>query len=48
MSCEVRTLHTGLKAPDIERVKSELADVLFHVIPAGVAAPVRSGSLAAR
>jgi tRNA-splicing ligase RtcB len=36
VSCGVRTLHTGLKVQDIERVKSELADVLFHVIPAGV------------
>jgi len=36
VSCGVRTLHTGLKVQDIERVKSELADVLFHMIPAGV------------
>jgi len=36
VSCGVRTLHTGLKAQDIQQVKQDLADVLFHMIPAGV------------
>jgi tRNA-splicing ligase RtcB len=36
VSCGVRTLHTGLEIQDIERVKSALAEVLFHMIPAGV------------
>ncbi len=36
ISCGVRTLHTGLKAADIEAVKTELADALFAGIPAGV------------
>jgi tRNA-splicing ligase RtcB len=36
ISCGVRTLHTNLKAADIEAVKTELADALFAGIPAGV------------
>src|SRR5574338_1224805 len=36
ISCGVRTLHTGLKAGDVEGVKRHLADVLFARIPAGV------------
>ncbi|HEX8980813.1 MAG TPA: RtcB family protein [Parasulfuritortus sp.] len=36
ISCGVRTLRTGLRAADIERVKERLADVLFARIPAGV------------
>ena len=36
ISCGVRTLHTGLKAADLEAVKAPLADLLFEEIPAGV------------
>ena len=36
ISCGVRTLHTGLKAPDVEGVKARLADLLYARIPAGV------------
>lgn len=36
ISCGVRCLHTGLSAQDIAGVKTLLADVLFHRIPAGV------------
>ncbi len=36
ISCGVRTLHTGLKAEDIEPAKIELADALFDGVPAGV------------
>lgn len=36
IACGVRTLHTGLKASDIEGVKSTLAETLFRRIPAGV------------
>ncbi len=36
ISCAVRTLHTGLRRPQIDAVKERLADVLFHTIPAGV------------
>ncbi|MEW5771802.1 MAG: RtcB family protein [Pseudomonadota bacterium] len=36
ISCGVRTLHTGLRKPDIEAVKPRLAEHLFHAIPAGV------------
>ena len=36
ISCGVRTLHTGLKAAEVEGVKKHLADVLFARIPAGV------------
>jgi tRNA-splicing ligase RtcB len=36
ISCGVRTLTTGLSRADVEAVKSELADVLYHRVPAGV------------
>ena len=36
ISCGVRTLHTGLKAADIEAHKVPLADTLFNSIPAGL------------
>lgn len=36
ISCGVRTLHTGLRYPEIHRVKSELAHELSRAIPAGV------------
>ena len=36
ISCGVRTLHTGLNIDDINAVKHELADGLFHAIPAGL------------
>lgn len=36
ISCGVRTLHTGLRAADIESCKVALADGLFAHIPAGV------------
>ena len=36
ISCGVRTLRTSLVADDVVPVKKELADVLFHSIPAGV------------
>jgi tRNA-splicing ligase RtcB len=36
ISCGVRTLYTGLAAPDVEPVKKALADTLFHDVPAGV------------
>lgn len=36
ISCGVRTLLTGLKLADIHFVKEQLADLLFHTIPAGV------------
>jgi tRNA-splicing ligase RtcB len=36
ISCGVRTLHTGLTLADVEPLKRELADTLFHRIPAGV------------
>lgn len=36
ISCGVRTLHTGLKAIDIERNRETIADTLFRRIPAGV------------
>ncbi|HUZ75380.1 MAG TPA: RtcB family protein [Stellaceae bacterium] len=36
ISCGVRTLLTGLKRADLERVKHDLADSLFHNIPAGL------------
>jgi len=35
ISCGVRTLYTGLRREDIEPVKKELADALFHKVPAG-------------
>ncbi len=36
ISCGVRTLLTGLRRAEVERVKRDLADSLFHQIPAGV------------
>jgi len=36
IACGVRTLHTGLKSRDIERIKETLAETLFRKIPAGV------------
>jgi tRNA-splicing ligase RtcB len=36
ISCGVRTLHTGLSLPEIDSVKTRLADALFHAIPAGM------------
>ncbi len=36
ISCGVRTLHTGLKVADIDRVKHRLADELYRAIPAGM------------
>ena len=36
VSCGIRTLLTGLKRNDIETVKKDLAESLFHDIPAGV------------
>ncbi|HYM04473.1 MAG TPA: RtcB family protein [Stellaceae bacterium] len=36
VSCGVRTLMTGLRRGDIERMKKDLADSLFRNIPAGV------------
>jgi len=36
ISCGVRTLYTGLRKPDIEAVKTRLADHLFKTIPAGL------------
>lgn len=36
ISCGVRTLHTGLHRDDVEKVKSRLADSLYHTIPAGL------------
>lgn len=36
ISCGVRTLYTGLRKPDIEAVKTRLADHLFKAIPAGL------------
>ncbi len=36
ISCGVRTLLTGLQRPDIEPVKTRLADALFHSIPVGL------------
>lgn len=36
ISCGVRTLHTGLRFEDIEPVKEQLADALYHTIPAGM------------
>ena len=36
ISCGVRTLHTGLTFPDFDAVQSELADLLYADIPAGV------------
>jgi tRNA-splicing ligase RtcB len=36
ISCGVRTLHTGLTLQQIQPQKKELADALFHAIPAGL------------
>jgi tRNA-splicing ligase RtcB len=36
ISCGVRTMHTGLKAQQIEHLETEIADKLFRRIPAGV------------
>jgi tRNA-splicing ligase RtcB len=36
ISCGVRTMLTGLSVPDIVPVQKQLADSLFHEIPAGV------------
>ena len=36
ISCGVRTLHTGLRRQDIAPVHKQLADALFHRIPAGL------------
>ena len=36
ISCGVRTLRTGLGVDDVIPLKKELADVLFHTVPAGV------------
>ncbi len=36
ISCGVRVLLTGLRRADIEKFKNDLADSLFHNIPAGV------------
>lgn len=36
ISCGVRCLLTGLKSPEVEAVKEDLADALFARIPAGV------------
>ncbi|HTR47071.1 MAG TPA: RtcB family protein [Verrucomicrobiae bacterium] len=36
ISCGVRTLHTGLTADDLKPLQEEIADALFHSVPAGV------------
>ncbi len=36
ISCGVRTLRTGLTVDDVVPVKSQIAEALFHAIPAGV------------
>lgn len=36
ISCGVRTLHTGVRHPDVEAVKTKLADELYRTVPAGV------------
>ncbi len=36
ISCGVRSMHTGLTRADIDKFKSDLAEVLFANIPAGV------------
>lgn len=36
ISCGVRLLRTGLRVEDLQPVKEQLADALFHRIPAGV------------
>jgi len=36
ISCGVRCLHTGLKREEVIPVKAELADALYHKVPAGL------------
>jgi tRNA-splicing ligase RtcB len=36
ISCGVRCLHTGLQREDVLPVKAELADALYHKVPAGL------------
>lgn len=36
ISCGVRALYTGLRKEDIQGVQSELADLLYRTVPAGV------------
>jgi tRNA-splicing ligase RtcB len=36
ISCGVRTLHTGLRRPQVEPVKQPLADGLYYSVPVGV------------
>ena len=36
ISCGVRTLLTGLRIEDIDKVKERLAEALYHAIPAGM------------
>ena len=36
ISCGVRTLLTGLTRQQVEDVKTQLADALYHTIPAGL------------
>jgi tRNA-splicing ligase RtcB len=36
ISCGVRLLHTGLTLEDVQPVKEQLADTLFHKVPAGL------------
>jgi tRNA-splicing ligase RtcB len=36
ISCGVRALHTGLRRADIEPLKEQLADALYHRIPVGI------------
>jgi len=36
ISCGVRCLHTGLQREDVIPVKAELADALYHKVPAGL------------
>lgn len=36
ISCGVRALHTGLDAEAVEARKAELAEALYHAVPAGV------------
>ena len=36
ISCGVRCLHTGLKREEVVPIKAELADALYHKVPAGL------------
>ncbi|MBI4384785.1 MAG: RtcB family protein [Nitrospinae bacterium] len=36
ISCGVRAMHTGLVLDDVQPVKKELAEALYHTVPAGV------------